>query len=440
MARRKKSVSLNVYMNSRLVGRLDRAPSGAISFTYATSWLAWDKTLPISLSLPLRENRHTGEAVVAWFDNLLPDGDQMRRQIAERVHAEGYDAASLLAAIGRDCVGALQFLPDGIEPGTAGVIAGTPISDEAIARRISDLARAPLGITENDDFRISIAGTQEKTALLKLDGQWQLPLGATATTHIIKPPLGMLANGTDMCRSVENEHFCMRLLSALDIPTAKTEIIDIGAQRVLCIERFDRLWTADGRLLRLPQEDFCQALGIHPSRKYESDGGPGIASMLEVLKGSDHALDDRKMLLKAQVAYWLLGATDGHAKNFSIHLWPHGRYHMTPLYDVMSIQPAVDAGQLRHNRLKLAMAVGDNRHYAVSEIQPRHYRQIATANGIPDATVDEIFSELRHKLPDAIEETTKKLSDSVPQDLMDSICGGVMRRLRLLESDEPVSR
>jgi len=439
MARRKTGISLNVFLNSRLVGRLERAASGAISFRYDPAWLGWDKALPISLSLPLRESRLTGGAVLAYFDNLLPDGEPIRRQIAERIHAEGYDAANLLAAIGRDCVGALQFLPDARDPGPAGALSGTAVSHEEIARRIRELARTPLGITEDDDFRISIAGAQEKTALLNINGQWHLPHGSTATTHILKPQLGKLANGIDMSRSVENEHFCMRFLAALELPVAGTEIIDFGDQRVLSIERFDRLWTKDGRLLRLPQEDCCQALGIHPSSKYETDGGPGIAQILEILKGSDHALTDRVIFLKAQIVYWLLGATDGHAKNFSLSLMPGGRFRLTPLYDVMSAQPAVDAGQLRHNRMKFAMAVGDNRHYVVGEIMPRHFRQIAARHGIPDSTVDEMFDELRHRVPDAIEKTMKAMPESVPDVLMESIAQGIMSRIRLFERESPDS-
>lgn len=432
MGRRKTGVLLNVFLNGRLVGELERGTSGAVGFRYAASWLEWDKALPVSLSLPLRETRLTGSIVTAYLDNLLPDGEPLRRRIADRVHADGYDAVTLLAAIGRDCVGALQFMPAGQDPGPAGVVSGDPLSDEAIARRITELARAPLGNSEDDEFRISIAGAQEKTALLKIDGAWHLPHGTTATTHILKPQLGVLANGIDMRLSVENEHFCMQFIAMLGMPVAKTEIIDFAGQRVLSIERFDRLWTGNGRLLRLPQEDCCQALGVHPSSKYESEGGPGIAQVLQILKGSDQPLADRSLFLKAQVVYWLLGATDGHAKNFSICLMPGGRYSLTPLYDVMSAQPALDAGQLRQSKMKLAMAVGSGRHYAVGDVLPRHFRQLAKGNGVADATLDEIFTGLLRGVPPAIEKTVAAMPDAFPQALVDSITTGIEARLRLL--------
>src|SRR5258708_27382743 len=130
MARRRRHIPLNVLLNSRLVGRLNREASGAIDFQYDPSWLGWEPAFPVSLSLPLREDRYSGARVIAVFDNLLPDSDAIRRRIAERVHAQGTDAYSLLAVVGRDCVGALQFLPDGEEPGAAGMLAGkTPTAN-----------------------------------------------------------------------------------------------------------------------------------------------------------------------------------------------------------------------------------------------------------------------------------------------------------------------
>ena len=199
----------------------------------------------------------------------------------------------------------------------------------------------------------------------------------------MKPQIGMLPNGIDLGGSVENEHLCLKLTAALGLPSATTEIADFEGERVLVVERFDRLWTKDERLLRLPQEDCCQALSVPPSLKYDADGGPGMADILDLLRGSDDPGTDQRMFTKSQIVFWLLGAADGHAKNFSISLKSGGRFRMTPLYDVVSAQPSVDAGQLRENRFKLALAVGDNRHYVINTILPRHFAQIATREGIP---------------------------------------------------------
>ena len=167
MSRARKRVPLNVFLNGRLVGRLKKETSGAIDFQYDPAWLGWEHTFPVSLSLPLREDRYLGERVIAVFDNLLPDNADIRNRVAARVSAEGADAYSLLAAIGRDCVGALQILPDGSESGPAGSIAGKPIDEAQTAKLLANLGTNPLGISNEDSaFRISIAGAQEKTALL----------------------------------------------------------------------------------------------------------------------------------------------------------------------------------------------------------------------------------------------------------------------------------
>jgi serine/threonine-protein kinase HipA len=432
MARRRAHIPLNVFLNGKLVGRLTRQKSGAIDFQYDKSWLDWENALPVSLSLPLREDRYTGRPVIAVFDNLLPDNDEIRRRLAARVRAEGADAYSLLAAIGRDCVGALQFLLDGAEPGPVGRIEGRAITDEEVARILGDLNRTPLGITDETEFRISIAGAQEKTALLSLNGRWNIPHGNTPTTHILKPQIGQRGN-LDLSHSVENEHLCMTLTAALGLPTASTQIMKFGGKRVLVIERFDRRWTDDHRLLRLPQEDCCQALSVPLTLKYESDGGPGITDILQLLKGSDDPEHDLRILMKAQIVFWLLGAMDGHAKNFSIYLSPSGRFHLTPLYDVMSAQPNVDAGQVRQNRMKLALAVGKNRHYAINSIAPRHFIQTGEAAGLPADLTQGLMNELLAQTPKAIEQTRKDLPSPIPEEIAESISKGVLRRLAQIE-------
>ena len=431
MPRPRTRIPLNVFLNGRLVGQLRRQSSGAIDFQYDDDWLGWEQAFPVSLSMPLREDRFIGDPVIAVFDNLLPDNDQIRRRLAERVRAGGSDAYSLLAAVGRDCVGALQFLPEGMDPGAAGSLEGRPLEDADIAAMLGDLRRAPLGLDEEGEFRISLAGAQEKTALLHWRDQWQVPHGATATTHILKPEIGRLPNGIDLSQSIENEHLCMRQTAAFGLPAARTEIAEFSGRRALVIERFDRLWTRDGRLLRLPQEDGCQALSVPPTRKYEPDGGPGMRQILELLKASDEPEADQRTFLKAQIVFWLLGATDGHAKNFSVFLLPGGRFRLTPLYDVMSAQPNVDAGQIRHNRVKLAMVVGDNRHYVIDEILPRHFLQTAGSAGVPASLVQGILDEIQRDADRAIDAAVTGLLPGFPEEIVASVVDGIRRRVVL---------
>tara|TARA_R110002049_G_scaffold20717_1_gene75856 strand:- start:11130 stop:12440 length:1311 start_codon:yes stop_codon:yes gene_type:complete len=427
MARKKTRTPLHVYLNARLVGRLRRETSGAVDFHYDQSWLDWEDTFPVSLSLPLREDRYVGDPVIAVFDNLLPDNDDIRKQVAARSGADGIDPYSLLAAIGRDCVGALQFLPKGIEPSKAGEVKAKPISKEKIGAKLKNLANAPLGIDDDRDFRISIAGAQDKTALLWWDDKWHTPSGTTATTHILKPQIGD-RDGRDLTHSVENEHFCMRILDELNIPVADTDIIDFDGQIALVVERFDRRWTSDGRLLRVPQEDCCQALSIQPTKKYQADGGPSMASILEFLKGSDDPDYDQLMFLKVQIAFWLLAAIDGHAKNFSVFLHPVGGFQLTPLYDVMSAQHLLDHKQIQRKQLKLAMSVGNSNHYRIHEIQVRHYYQTAKKAGIPDSMVETALGQLVDDFPAAIENASAALPKNYPTELRDSIAEGALKR------------
>ena len=432
MARRPVHPPLNVFLNGRLVGVLRRESTGAIDFRYAGEWLQWRGTFPVSLSLPLREDRYIGAPVINVFDNLLPDNDAIRKRVAERVGAEGTDAYSMLAALGHDCVGALQFLPDGVDPGTPGSSEGKLVSKRDVAGIIENLTAAPLGLGEDEDFRISIAGAQEKTALLRKEGRWFKPIGTAATTHILKPQIGRLPNGVDLSNSVENEYLCLKLLEAFGVPAARAEIADFGERRTLIVERFDRLWARDGRLLRLPQEDICQALSVPPTRKYQSEGGPGVVDIVELLKGSDTPEDDIAVFLRACVVFWLIGATDGHAKNFSIFLGPGGRFRMTPLYDVLSAQPSLDARQIPRKKFKLAMSVGKNRHYSVNEIVPRHFMQTAEMAGVGTPVMRKLFEDVAANAESRFETVISSLQPGFPEEIVESLRLAIGKRAPLL--------
>ena len=431
MARKGARIPLNVYLNGRLVGYLRRETSGAIDFQYDQSWLDWEYTFPVSLSLPLREDRYVGDPVIAVFDNLLPDSNDIRARLARRARAGGVDPYSLLAAIGRDCAGALQFLPEGYEPGMAGELRGKPISEADIADTLANLAEAPLGVGGDEEFRISIAGVQDKTAFLRLDGQWHIPHGTTATTHIFKPQIGQRGKH-DLTHSVENEHMCLEILGMLGLPVAKTRISDFSGIRALVIERFDREWTTNGRLLRVPQEDCCQSLSVPPTKKYQSDHGPGMVDILEFLKASDDPAQDQMVFLRAQIAFWLLGATDGHAKNFSVFLRPGGGFELTPLYDVMSAQPLYDKKQIQKRAFRLAMSVGNNRHFQIHGILPRHFLQTAKQAGLPEGMAKLALDQIADTLPNAIDHVCQVLPADFPAGVRDAIAQGALKRREAL--------
>jgi serine/threonine-protein kinase HipA len=442
MARRKTHTPLNVLINNRLVGRLMKETSGAIKFQYVKEWLEWEHSFAVSLSLSLRKTAYRGEPVVAVFDNLLPDNPNIRRIVAERTGAGGTDAYSLLEQIGRDCVGAMQFLPDDVQADARMEVRGEPVTEEDIERILANLARAPLGIDPEHEFRISVAGVQEKTALLFHHGQWMRPLGTTPTTHILKPQIGEIPTAfglIDMATSVDNEHYCLKLLEAFGLHVNQTEIQTFGARRVLVVERFDRLWQNDGRLLRLPQEDFCQALGVPSTRKYQATvegrrNGPSIVDITSLLQASDEPTQDRAAFFKAQLLFWLIGATDGHAKNFSIFLSPGGGFKLTPFYDVLSAQQAFDANQIPRKSYKLAMSFGKSRKYRILEITGRHFVETGKEAGLGPTIIREAITSVLEAAGAATDKALAEMPDDFSVQIHESVKGVIVSRLGQLEA------
>lgn len=434
MPRKRQHTPLRVLLNNRPVGHLLKEAGGAVEFLYDESWLNWQPAMPVSLSLPLREDAYRGAPVLAFFENLLPDSDALRRRVAGKVGAEGTDAWSLLAKIGRDCVGALQFFPEDSDMGESDTthINGVAVTDQEIEDLLKNLVQAPLGLDRDEDFRISVAGAQEKTALLRHGGQWLKPRGTTPTTHLLKTRIGTLPNGLDLSLSLENEYYCLKLVEAFGLPVNAAEIRSFGQTKALVVERFDRRWTRDGRLLRLPQEDCCQALSVPPARKYQSAGGPGMVDILRLLQGSDTPGGDQKRFLKAQMIFWLIGATDGHAKNFSLFLRPEGRFTLTPFYDVLTAQPSLEARQIEKRHMKLAMFAGDSRHYVLDRIAGRHFRQTAKRADVPDPLVDEAIQEIGERAEAAMREVETQLPDGFPESIHAAVNHGVRMRLERL--------
>lgn len=388
-----------VWMNGERVGAWQtwqRGRTGSHRFVYEASWLASPRVRPLSLSLPITPDRTvTGPVVAHYFDNLLPDDERIRRRLGARFKVGSVGVFELLQAIGRDCVGAVQLLPPEQSPTGFDRVEYQILDDEAVSRHLRGVTAEPgLGSDHAaDDLRISIAGAQEKTALLRVDGQWCRPLGATPTTHILKLPLGLVGGRRlDLTHSVYNEWLCAQLLREFGLPVANADIATFDEQTVLAVQRFDRQWvsgpeTSGPWIARIPQEDFCQVLGRAPHEKYEAQGGPGMAQCLQVLRSSQAAASDITHFLCAQLAFWLLAATDGHAKNFSIFLLPGGGYRMTPLYDVISVWPVIGNGtnQVAWQEARLAMAVRSrNVHHELARIQTRHWLGLAQRSGIRD--------------------------------------------------------
>lgn len=442
MARRSKLKQLAVWMNGEKVGDWNIDAQGQHEFRYEQGWVDAEDARPISLSMPVRppEAPYRGPLVESFFDNLLPDSTEIRRRVQTRFGAASTSAFDLLVEIGRDCVGAIQLLPPDRASKNVKQIEAEPLDEEGVADILrSTTSSTPLGQRDDDAFRISIAGAQEKSALLWHEQQWHRPLGTTPTTHIFKLPLGRVGNmQADLSTSVENEWLCAQIVREFGLPVANCHIADFSGQHVLVVERFDRRLASDKRWwLRLPQEDMCQASGTPPAMRYESDGGPGVSDISSLLLGSRNAATDRRRFFKTQIIFWMLCATDGHAKNFSVFIEPYGRFSLTPIYDVISAYPILGGGknQLAPQKAKMAMAVrGKNRHYEWSEIQPRHWRSTAAEVGL-EATAEEDILELAAEAPNVVERVSALLPAGFPEVVSGRIFEGLLQSAeRLAES------
>ena len=432
--------ALIAWMNGERVGVLTRHSNGAHTFQYTSSWLNNRLARPLSLSLPLQLPVITSAAVINYFDNLLPDSPLVRDRIVARYHAQSRQPFDLLREVGKDIVGALMLLPPEQSPANAHLTYEL-LSQEKLARVLAAYqADIPLGmINGEDDFRISVAGAQEKTALLTVEDSWAIPHGATPTSHIIKLPIGVIKqpyNTLDMRESVENEFLCLALADALGFAVPQASMMKAGEIHALAVQRFDRRWSTDrSHLLRLPQEDMCQVFGYPSALKYESDGGPGIADIMQFLMGSSNALVDRDNFMKFQVFQWLIGATDGHAKNFSVFLERGGSYRLTPFYDIMSVFPLMGGTGLNIRDVKLAMSLkaSKGKKNEIDKIFPRHFFATAKQVNFPQSRMAEILDFFVNEMEQAIERVAQTLPSDFPAAIADALFTHTLRMLDRLK-------
>lgn len=373
---------LVTWMNNQRVGELTKLANGAHTFKYAPEWLASRYARPLSLSLPLQRGNITSDAVFNFFDNLLPDSPIVRDRIVKRYHAKSRQPFDLLSEIGRDSVGAVTLIPED-ETVTCPIMAWEKLTEARLEEVLTAYkADIPLGmIREENDFRISVAGAQEKTALLRIGNDWCIPKGITPTTHIIKLPIGEIRqpNATlDLSQSVDNEYYCLLLAKELGLNVPDAEIIKAGRVRALAVKRFDRRWNTERTvLLRLPQEDMCQTFGLPSSVKYESDGGPGIAQIMAFLMGSSEALKDR--------------------------------------YDFMKF------------KLAMGLNASKGKKTAIDKIYPRHFLATAKVLKFPEVQMHEILSDFARMIPAALDNVKNSLPTDFPENVVTAVETNVLR-------------
>ena len=399
---------MNEYLialaGGRKVGEIGRDARGRLSFEYDDAWSLEDAAFPLSLSMPLTVRDHGHDRIEPWLWGLLPDNENVLTRWARQFQVSARSAFSLLKATGEDCPGAVQFVrPDRVTELLASRTVGVSASDAVPeSREVAWLTTAEVEARlrtlrhDNSAWRLaedvgqfSLAGAQSKTALLLEDGRWGVPHGATPTTHILKPPIPGFAG------HCENEHLCLQLADALGIPAAYSRVNSFGQEAAIVVERYDRIAVA-GRLVRLHQEDLCQALARSPLNKYESDGGPGCRDIASAIQShSTRPGEDVRTFVEAIALNWVIGGTDAHARNFSLLIGTGGNARLAPLYDLASALPY--PGHYAP-RLKLAMKIGGESR--LGYIQVRHWERFAAQVGLPPDEVLGICKSVAAETPD----------------------------------------
>lgn len=383
---------LVVLMNGEETGRLDYE-RGRLSFTYAQHWRERQGAIPLSLSMPLTGASYGGTEVGAFIWGLLPDNEQVIQEWARRFQVSARQPFGLIGAVGEDCAGAVQFVAsDRVAAVVGGDADGVDWLTEAdVGERLAGL-RTNRGAWRRtgDSGQFSLAGAQPKIALLRQDDRWGIPRGRVPTTHILKPP------SADIEAQAENEHFCLSVLGRLGLPVAQSAVQTFSGEVAIVVERYDRLATPNG-IIRIHQEDFCQALGVSPDRKYQNEGGPGLREIINLLREVSSApQEDVETFVDATIFNWMVGGSDAHAKNFSLLHAGNGRARLAPIYDVASVLPY--APQVQFQDVKLAMKIGGE--YRLSEIGIRHWAKFADENRIDFDHVRSRITAVADQLPD----------------------------------------
>lgn len=415
---------LIVLLGGAGAGRVIQDRHGRLKFIYADSWRRSPAGYPLSLSMPLQATEHGHSRIEPFLRGLLPDNSSILERWAVRFQVSPRNAFALIANVGEDCAGAVQFVRperiDALERANRGSVHW--VSEANVAARLRALRSDPgAWRSPQDNGQFSLAGAQPKTALLLDRGRWGVPSGRTPTTHILKPPSGAFEG------LPENEHFCLELARALGLPAADSKIVRFDEEVAIVVERYDRVHSAEG-WIRVHQEDMCQALSVPPEKKYQNEGGPGPREIVDLLRAHSSSPDDDVGTFAAALGFsWLIAATDAHGKNFGVLLASNGRTRLAPLYDIASILPY---DRFDTQRVKLAMRVGGK--YRLNEIGRRQWEKAA---GEIRMDFDELEAKLVHmaqEIPDlATDIARRSTSAGLGKEVIDRLCTKLIGRSRV---------
>lgn len=384
---------LAVMADGRVMGEVRKDKRSRLTFVYDEAWRRASDAYPLSLSMPLVIGEHEHARIEPWLWGLLPDNEAILARWGQRFQVSSRNPFALLAQVGEDCAGAIQI----VRPERADALGRQAtdqidwLSEKDIAERLRLLRRDHTAWRiARDTGQFSLAGAQPKTALLFDGKHWGVPSGRTPTTHIVKPPIEAFDG------HAENEHVCLALARSLGLPAAASRVCMFEDEVAIVIERYDRV-RIESTIRRLHQEDMCQALSVPPTSKYENEGGPGAQPIVELLRThSGRPIDDVWAFVQALALNWLIGGTDGHAKNYAVLVGTGGRVRLAPLYDIASVLPY----DFDTKKLRLAMNIGGK--YGMNDIALRHWSKLAKSVRLNEEEVRAKCLGLADRLPDAL--------------------------------------
>ena len=381
---------LIAILDGRRMGQVTMHSGERLSLTYDEAWRRAPDAYPLSISMPFALTEHAHAKINPFLWGLLPDNELILNEWARRFHVSARNAFALIAAVGEECAGAVQFVqPERLEA----ILGHGPrrvewLDEAAIAERLRALRRDHSAWRlPQDTGQFSLAGAQPNTAYLLEDGRWG-------------PPTGELAG------RIENEHFCLELGKALGLPVTDSNIMHFQDELAIVIRRYDRVRTKSG-WHRVHQEDLCQAFAVPPTHKYENQGGPGIRQIVELLRTYSNSPNEDVATFIDSVAFnWLIAGTDAHAKNYSLLIGAEGRVRLAPLYDITSVLPYPE---LNIQRVKLAMKLGGE--YRLRNIRLHHWRKMAVELRLaPDALIQRL-NDFADQLADHASAISRRMFD-----------------------------
>jgi len=391
---------LEAFVGERRMGTLSYRQD-RIAFKYDEEWSSADDAFPLSLSMPLAGLSYTDATVRPFLWGLLPDNDEVLRRWGQRFHVSPRNPFRLLAHVGEECAGAVQFVRlERVEHWERGEAPGGVdwLDKEEMALRMRELVADHAGSRRaGDEGHFSLAGAQPKTGLYRDrdSGQWGIPKGLIPTTHLLKPATGQFED------YVQNEHFCLRLAEALGLNVAKSWTEEFDNIPVIIVERFDRLRLKGGSVVRVHQEDACQALGVPPMKKYQNEGGPSAGDIFGVIRERSSKPDDDVLrFLDAMIYNWLIGGTDAHSKNYGFLLAGEAQVRLCPLYDLSSCLPY--SKEIPPKKARLAMKIGGA--YRLSHIGKAAWVKAAKEWKLDRDKLLARITEISGAIPKALEE------------------------------------